>query len=63
MISAAEMPGTLLSMRIRSSVRWRSAARATLTALGEDDGVALGVAEPAAVAVALGLAVWPGSVV
>jgi hypothetical protein len=57
------MPGTLLAMRIRSSVRWRSAASAALTALGDDVGIALGVEVGVPLAVALGLAPSVGSAV
>jgi hypothetical protein len=60
MITAAETPGTLLAIRRRSSVCWRSAARALPTALGDDVGETLGVEEAAAVAVGPGLAVKVG---
>jgi len=55
MITAADTPGTPLAIRMRSSVLWRSAARAALTALGEDVGVTLGAAEAVAGGVAIGV--------
>ena len=65
MITAADTPGTLLAIRIRSSVCWRSAARALPTAAGELVGVADGGVEVLAagldVAVGLGLSVNVGA--
>src|SRR5512133_2326322 len=62
MITAADTPGMLLAIRMRSSVCWRSAERPLPTALGDAVGVTLGEAE-VAVAVGLGLAVGVGSAV
>src|SRR6187200_318486 len=55
MITAADMPGTLLSIRMRSRAPCRSMARSALTALGDDVAVAVGVAAGLATAVVLGL--------